>query len=209
MYAQLNTIFHLHSQLKLEVLQLTDRFGFGFLKKTFDLHLSSTVNSSNILQVFVQADLLHLEETTTACLSYIDCNAQLILQGEDLLELPMHLFKWIISRDTFLVREIKIFHAVHKWLQHNNKGRGEAKDLLSSVRLCEIHPQELFDEVDPSGLFDREAIFEAMKIQQKPSWEATLPRGRICGKLSAHALSRLRLIGQCLLTAADMLWCMY
>ncbi len=129
----------------------------------------------------MHANLLCLECTKLASLSFIDCNAQSILQGDDLLELPCHLLEQIISRDTFFVREIEVFHAVRKWLDHNDKKKADVQDLLNAVRLCEILPQQLFDVIDPSGLFERDGIFEAMRIQQKPDWNATIPRGRIYG----------------------------
>ena len=87
----------------------------------------------------------------------------------------------IISRDTFIVDEIEVFRAVKKWMEHNNKAKEDAANLLKAVRLCEIPPRELFGEVECSGLYSKDDIYGAIRIQQKPDWNSTLPRGRIDG----------------------------
>ena len=168
-------------QLKLDVATLADRFSFGFLKNTFDMHLASAITFSNALQMFMHADVHGLQHSKVASLDFIDHNAKSVLDSDDLLRLSALLLEHLISRDTFLVKELNIFRAVWKWIEHNNKSKEDVASLLGSVRLCEMSPQELFDEVEPSNLYKRDAIFEAMRIQQRPEWNCTQPRGRING----------------------------
>ena len=162
-----------------DVVRLADRFGLNTLKSALGDHLGSIVCYSNVLSILMHADLFRLEEAKAICFQLLDTNAQSILieASEDFLSLPQKYLKDIVGRDSFVCEEIDIFQIVRKWLEHNKKTKEESASLLKVVRLCEIPPKLLFAEVEPSGLFDKEAIFEAMKVSCKPELEHMTPRG--------------------------------
>ena len=61
----------------------------------------------------------------------------------------------LISRDILLVDEIDIFRAVQRWKDHNNASTEEMIDVLQSVHLNEIPPEDLQHVVLPSGLYSK------------------------------------------------------
>ena len=159
-----------------DVVRLADRFGLHFLKSALGHHLGNIVCRSNVLPILVHADLFQLEQAKANCFHFLDRNAEWILKDEsdDFLSLPQKYLEDIVDRDSFVTEEIDIFQVVRRWLEHN---KDDSASLLKVVRLCEISPNMLFAEVEPSGLFDKEAIFEAMRVSCKPELEHMTPRG--------------------------------
>ena len=139
----------------------------------------------------MHADLFQLEQAKASCFHFLDTNAQSVLNvaSEDFLSLPQKYLEDIVCRDSFVTEEIDIFILVRKWLQHNNKTKDDSASLLQLVRLCEIPPKLLFAEVEPSGLFDKETMFEAMKVSCKPELERMTPRGFTESGLSFHHIN--------------------
>ena len=176
-----------------DVIRLADRFGFHFLKSALGDHLGNIVGYSNVLSIFMHADLFQLEKARASCLHFLDTHAQLILKdaSEDFLSLPQKYLEDIICRDSFVCEEIHVFEIVRKWLEHNNKTKEESASLLKVVRLCEIPPKLLFAAVEPSGLFDKEKIFEAVKVSCKPELEHMSPRGFTAPGLSVSNIAKL------------------
>ena len=162
---------------------MADRFGFTHLKDAGDIHLENNIVNlhTNILLIFTHAELLCLERSRALCIKRIDSLGRFILSCSDLLSLSSQHLESIISRDTFIVAEIEVFRAVQKWMEHNNKAKEDAADLLKAVRLCEIPPREILGEVECSGLYSKEDIYVAIRVHQKPDWNSTRPRGRIDG----------------------------
>ena len=132
-----------------------------------------------MLPIFTHADVFQLEEAKATCFTFLDTTAQSVLNeaSEDFLSLPQKYLEEIVCRDSFVTEEIDVFQLVRKWLEHNNKTKDDSASLLQLVRLCEIPPKLLFAEVEPSGLFDKETMFEAVKVSCKPELERMTPRG--------------------------------
>jgi len=109
---------------------------------------------------------------------FIDSNAVDVITSPTLLLLPKKNLKGLISRDSFLVEEIRVFRAVRKWMDCNSVGRGEASELLECVRLTEISPEELEEEVRPSGLYDDDLVAKAIEVRKKAALQCMSPRGK-------------------------------
>ena len=165
-------------QLIFDIVSLADRFGFSLLKDATDQYLEGNVINASVIQIYVHADLFNLERTKLKCFDIMDDDPNVVLESDELPQLPLQQLEGIISRDCFLTDEISIFRAVQRWMSRNNKSREAIADLLKAVRLCEISPQDLFTEVEPSSLYDKDAIYKAIRVQQKPEWNCTNPRGR-------------------------------
>ena len=112
------------------------------------------------------------------CLNFVDTNAELILTSKTILTLPKEHLKYVISRDTFLVEEIRIFWAVQRWKDHNNVSAEEMKDVLQCVRLTEIPPEDLQHVVLPSGLYSEESVCSAAVTQLAQSHALVSTRGK-------------------------------
>ena len=132
-----------------------------------------------MLPILTHADIFRLEQAKATCFHFLDTKAQSVLNeaSEDFLSLPQKYLEEIVCRDSFVTEEIDVFQLVRKWLEYNKKTKDESASLLQLVRLCEISPELLFAAVEPSGLFDTETMFEAMKVSCKPELERMTPRG--------------------------------
>ena len=157
--------------------RLADRFAIRSLKDILDSHLSLAVTETNILEIFVHADLVDLKKAYSTTAALIDRKPSHILGNPKLLSLESHHLQQILSRSSFVIAERYVFQAIQRWMQHNNKTPAEAADVLRCVRLCEITPEYLFSDVEPSGLFEESAIIEAVRVRCKPQWDSTQPRG--------------------------------
>lgn len=164
-------------KLVLDLSRLAHRFAIESLKDFLDIHLSVAVNQTNILEIFVHADLVQLQRAYSTTAALIDRKPSHILGNPGLLSLESHNLQQILSRSSFVIAERYVFQAIQRWIQHNNKTPVEATDVLRCVRLCEITPEYLFSDVEPSGLFEEAAIIEAVRVRCKPQWDCTQPRG--------------------------------
>ena len=177
-------------QLVLDLTTLAHRYSITSLKDFLDMHLSVAVNESNVIEIFVHADLVDLEKAYSTAAALIDRKPTHILANPRLLSLPSHNLRQILSRSSFMVAERYVFQAVQRWMQRNNKTPKEAADVLQCVRLCEITPEYLFSDVEPSGLFEEAAIVEAVRIRCKPQWDCTQPRGIMPGLMHCMIVIR-------------------
>ena len=108
----------------------------------------------------------------------MDRNAKSVIRSESLSHLPKENFKVLIGRDTFVVEEIEIFDAVRKWIEYNKLDKSDVIDLLECVRLTEIPYSELESRVLPSGLYQLEAVLEAMGESQTSIRDCIATRGK-------------------------------
>ena len=149
------------------------------LKAALGDQLSHHISVETVLLLLVHSDTYHLPDLHHRCLSFIETqpNATNILESSSFLNLPENILVKIISRDTFVLPEVTIFRAVVQWKEYNEKSVEEMVEVLQHVRLCELSPQEIFNEVEATGLFSKERILTAVRMQFKPSVTDTLPRG--------------------------------
>ena len=165
---------------------LSDRFGFISLKEIVGEELSQNyISLDTVLLLLVHSDIHHLTQLDKACLQFIEKNSVQVLKHPSLLHLPMEFFTAIISRDTFAAPEIEIFRAVQRWKEHNSKEVEEISQLLECVRLSEFSLEQIFQEVEPTGLLESQTILAGVRVLCKPCLEEMRPRGRK-GAFSKH-----------------------
>lgn len=161
---------------------VADRFGFVALKEALGDQLSQNhVSLDTVLLLLVHSDIYHLPQLQKCCLQFIEnkSHASQVLKHTSLLGLPEESLIGIISRDTFVVPEIEIFKAMQRWKEHNKKSVEDISKLLKCIRLSEFSSAEqIFTEVEPTGLLDATSILEAVRILCKPCVAQTNPRGR-------------------------------
>ena len=168
-------------QTALELLALSDAYDFQELKSKLEEVLSSITDFSNVLQFYFYADLYSANRLQQRCGNFIDNNAQAILKGDTILELPQDSFRQLISRDSFVVEELEVFHAIQRWMKYNNIERRDIHDLLWCVRLSEIPKDELLSKVKPTGLYDSRSISKAVDVQTVVERKNVTTRGRVAG----------------------------
>ena len=162
---------------------MADRFGFVSLKEALGDQLSKNhVSLDTVLALLVHSDVYNLSQLHKSCLKFIENKAHTVevLQHASLLSLPEDSLRAMISRDTLVVPELEIFQAVQRWKEHNGKDVKELAKLLDCVRLSEFSsPEEIFTEVEPTGLLDSKAILAGVRTMCKPCIAEMKPRGRI------------------------------
>ena len=92
-----------------------------------------------------------------------------------MLHIPKEHLKSLITRDSFFASEIAIFEAVVRWKDHNGFEAKDIEDVLGCVRLVEIPTKELVGVVEPSGVYPKTIIKEALKKNMGQ------PRGKVQG----------------------------
>lgn len=161
-------------QVALQLLGLADQYQFPKLKAKLDEILTREVDDDNALQMAVYSDKHSAEMLKKKSWEYTDENANSVLESEALISIPREDLVRIISRDSFLAEEVNVFHAVHKWIEHNGE---DDSDLLQCVRLCQIPATQLFETVRPSSLYSDKEILDAIFYQTNPELNLMHPRG--------------------------------
>lgn len=136
------------------------------------------VTLDNVLTFLAYADLYQVKHLLDTCLCLIDKKAEDILNCDDLSTLTSSSLQLIISRDTFLVPEMRIYEAFLRWREHNSLNKEDCEHALDCVRLSEIPAKELFTTIEPAKIFDQSEITTALRIQIKPEFQNRRPRGR-------------------------------
>lgn len=163
------------------MLKLSDQFGLEPLKNAVGEKLTDVMNTHNVLQLLSYDDMYQVTRLLEHCCAFIDGHAGNVLCSDDIASISDHALTQILSRDSLCVPEIQIFHTVLQWKENNNDVTDEAmKRVLSCVRLSEIPPKVLLDDIVASSLFKQESIMLALKAQIMPDFERMKPRGTKC-----------------------------
>ena len=101
-----------------------------------------------------------------------------VLQSSAFLYLPEENLIQIISQDTLVAPELAIFKAVVQWKEHNSSSAEQMARVLQHIRLGELSLQEIFNEVEPTGLFSQDSIMAALRLQSTPCIIESQGRGR-------------------------------
>ena len=159
---------------------VADRFGFVPLKEALGDQLSQNhVSLDTALALFVHSDLHHLQQLHNSCLQFIESHTSEVLRHQSLLSLPQECLRAIISRDTFVAPEVEIFKAVQRWKEHKEKTVDEISKLLECIRLSEFSSaEEIFSQVEPTGLLDDKTILAGVRVLCKPCVSEMNPRGK-------------------------------
>ena len=162
------------------MLKLSDQFGFESLKNALGIKLTDAINTHNVLQLLSYADLYQVTHLLENCCAFVDKHAENVLNSDDIASINDHALTRILSRDSLCVPEIQIFQTVLRWREKGDVTDEAMKRVLSCVRLSQIPPRVLLDEVEASSLFKQENIIQALKAQILPDFELMKPRGFKC-----------------------------
>ena len=174
-------LFFFFFQTALELLGLSDKYNFPELKGHLEDKLKAITDFSNALLFYFYADLYNATKLRQHCANFIDNNAKMIINSSAILELPQDSLKHLISRDTFVVEELDVFHAIQRWMRYNRIERRDVHDLLWCVRLPEIPQKELLSTVQSSGLYDSLSIGHAVETQRAVELQKITTRGKAAG----------------------------
>lgn len=132
----------------------------GFFQKS--------INSDNVLKIYEQALYYSFHDIARNCIEKLSHIAPEILEHEDMLSLSANTMKRIISLDSFYAPEIKIFHAVQKWLEVNPCVDSK-QEILDLVRLGRISQDDMIKFVWRSNLYSSDRIIQSLaKSKYRP-----------------------------------------
>nr|XP_039249547.1 BTB/POZ domain-containing protein 9-like [Styela clava] len=180
----------LTEECMLEVLALSNKYGFSALEKSISNFLLKTISIGNACEIYEVATLYSLDDLKEAAAEFIDRNAVDILNNDAFLTLSLEAVTSIIKRDSFCASERAIFKAVEAWWEQNDlpseteieKTKKETlrKELLGGVRLSLMSIQELLHTVRPSGLICPNTILDAIERQSEQNNVDLNYRGVLC-----------------------------
>ncbi|RWS29664.1 BTB/POZ domain-containing protein 9-like protein [Leptotrombidium deliense] len=115
------------------------RFCFPYtVIELIDAKLRSLFSIENVLKIYEETKLFHLESLSCACLNFIDLNADAVVKHENFYHFAsLPLLKEILLRDSFCADENDIFTAVHAWINFNKDALKDVdtEGIIESVRL--------------------------------------------------------------------------
>ena len=161
----------------MDLLGLSNRYNFDALQQAISSYLKATLSVNNACVIFNTANFYQLKDLCTACYTYIDSHAIEMTSSEGFLSLSQVALIDLLSRDSFFAPEIEIFRAIVQWMERNNVGVDEARDLLKVVRLQLVSNNDLFNIIRPSGLYQPDQILDALHYQSEKKPQELQQRG--------------------------------
>ena len=166
----------------MDLLGLSNRYNFDALQQAISSYLKATLSVNNACVIFNTANFYQLKDLCTACYTYIDSHATEMTSSEGFLSLSQVALIDLLSRDSFFAPEIEIFKAIVQWMEKNNVGVDEARDLLKVVRLQLVSNGDLFNIIRPSGLYQPDQILDALHCQSEKKPQELQQRGLLSMK---------------------------
>lgn len=148
----------------IDLLGLANKYGLLELQNSIGSYLESRINIKNVSLIYDVSCLYSLHSLRDNCLKYMDHNAMDILETEGFTNLSELAVTTILSRDSFCAPEVKVFKAVHKWIDVNIE-EGDYKHILEVIRLPLISLQDLFHGVRESKLYPSDVILDAIQMK--------------------------------------------
>lgn len=149
--------------LILECLGLSNLFGYTELKDEISSFLKNSLKLSNVCNILDASRLYELDALSNMCYSFIDKNAQELLNHESFKYLYKDSLIALLSRDSFYVDdEIQIFNAVFGWIKCNSSDLTpkETKEVVSKIRLPLINTIDLLSVVRPTGILEADTLLD-------------------------------------------------
>lgn len=168
----------LYKQTALDLHILADRFGITFIKDGLDVDLKKIISIDNVVFLHNHSQLVSSDGLQNSCEVFMDSHAQEVVKSKSLKYLTKEMLKSLLSRDTFVVKEVQIFEAVQRWLEGNSVERGTSRDLLDCVRLTEMDERDLEEKVLASGVFPQAKVLEVMEDISRQPVDSLGTRGR-------------------------------
>lgn len=154
----------------LDVLGLSNLYGFVELKSEISNYLKNTKNIDNICNVLDASILYDLPALTQSCFLYFDAHAEEVLEHASFKELFKDSLCSLLARDSFFASEIKIFEGVRKWIEYNSDlNATDLREVVGNVRLPLIELEDLLDVVRSSHLLEPNQLLDAIQMQVNQS----------------------------------------
>ncbi|XP_050426636.1 BTB/POZ domain-containing protein 9-like [Adelges cooleyi] len=158
-YSGRMNLSNLEGKVILELVSLSNFYGFFNLKSSLSEYLLNNISVDNASSLFAVAHYYELKELEVISLNFIDMHALDVLQSEDSVALSSDMLQQILNRDTVYTNEIDMFRAVCRWIKKNPErlDADAITNILSAVRYQRMNDEEL-SEVKRSDLVISDTI---------------------------------------------------
>lgn len=142
----------------LEIFQMSHEYNFRALNETISKHLISILSLKNVCTFYDLSNFYEIDELRTACLHFLDHNAEQVLKQENFLRLSKANLKSILLRESFCANELNILVALNRWIKANPDEDG--KVLYQQIRMNLIDLEQLIELIRPSDLLNPDEILD-------------------------------------------------
>ncbi|RWS02427.1 BTB/POZ domain-containing protein 9-like protein [Dinothrombium tinctorium] len=133
---------------------------------------SNGLHMEIVADVYTFAKFHDMSETVNTCLAFIDEYSHKIIASKELFnKFSLRLIHEIVSRDTFVAKEIEIFNAINEWRKVN---KSDIKLVLEKLRINLIRKRDFYDIVLPTGLISDDEYFIACETSKFKPRSSTL-----------------------------------
>lgn len=154
------------TKVVLDVLGLSNLYGFIELKAEISNYLKNSLNLENVCNILDASLLYELNSLTQSCFLYFDAHAEEILKHESFKYLFKDSLCLLLSRDSFFASEISIFEGVRGWIEYNcDLNQKDIREVVSTVRLPLISLEDLLNVVRSSQLLEPNQLLDAIQLQ--------------------------------------------
>ena len=168
----------------LEIFQMSHEYNFKALNETISKHLISILSLKNVCTFYDLSNFYEIDELRTACLHFLDHNAEQVLKQENFLRLSKTNLKSILLRESFCASELNILMAVNRWIKANPDENG--KVLYQQIRMNLIDLEQLIELIRPSELLNPDEIldliYSTVKNKEKDYRCFTIPEVSIASE---------------------------
>ena len=157
----------------IDIFQVSNYFLYEELEELASEFLATVIDCKNVLQMSELASFYSHVKLINACNMFISSHALELLKSKYCLHLSPKAFEEFISLDYLYAPEIKIFHAVQRWLEVNPDADSK-QEIIDQVRLDRISSRDMV-EIKQSKLFAVDLVKQSRLLSQR----GNSPRGRL------------------------------
>lgn len=103
----------------LYIFQMSHEYNFKTLNEKISTYLILILSLDNVCIFYDLSNFYEIEQLKTACIKFLDLNAEQVLKEETFLRFSKTNLKSILLRDSFCANESDILIAVNKWIESN------------------------------------------------------------------------------------------
>uniref|UniRef100_A0A182TTC2 BTB domain-containing protein n=1 Tax=Anopheles melas TaxID=34690 RepID=A0A182TTC2_9DIPT len=151
----------------LDTLELAHQYGFIDLQKAIANHLGKVIGMNNVCVILETARLLDLTELCSTCYTFMDENANSIIQSYKFRSISYEALFGLLQRETFAADEVDIFNAVHDWYRFNEVKPCKAEKLYNMVRFTLMSQHDLLNVVRSANVLSPNRLLDILAEKEK------------------------------------------
>ncbi|RWS19630.1 BTB/POZ domain-containing protein 9-like protein, partial [Leptotrombidium deliense] len=133
-----------------ELIAVSIKFKLDFITEALAAQIDLTGDFNELLTYCSLAIEHGIKEMKERCLKSIDLKAHELIDDNLFSQLPLNVLTEILKRDTFEVKELRLFFLVKNWISIHNEEN--VSGLLQNIRLNLIPAEQFVSEIRPFNL---------------------------------------------------------